>query len=483
MTWPVTNPGQIIRDLRKVNSAMTIDQLIAQLNGKTVEKLQRRNSNSKDLSELRSKDDLEEADETKISEIRDINRKIDAEIDQIQLRIAELKEEQSRDDAIDRLSKEVTSTVDKPAYDRVARVGTEARTYTPDTDRFGKNFLHDVMSEFQGDRSASERLHRHRQEENVERKGMAERAVATGAFTGLTVPQYLTAMYAPAVAGMRPFADIHSKHILPPDGMTLNISRITTASSAALQSSQNSAISETNMADTLLTLNVQTAAGQQTVSRQASERGTGIEDVILGDLFRRYQTTLDSTLINQATSGLTNVAQTVTYTDASPSVPNLYPWILNGTTDVETALLGQGRPDYAIMHPRRWGWIQSAVGSTWPAFGQPGINMYNMGTNNAGMYGSGSRGMLPNGLQVIVDNNVPTNLGGSTNQDEIYIVPSVECHLWEEPDQPIYIRAEQPSAANLGILMVVYGYFAYTYSRYTNGTAKLSGTGLVTPTF
>jgi hypothetical protein len=71
----------------------------------------------------------------------------------------------------------------------------------------------------------------------------------------------------------------------------------------ALQASENTA-SETNIDDTLLTLNVQTNAGQQTLSRQAIERGTGVEAVVMDDLFRRYHTNLDSTLLNQASTGL-----------------------------------------------------------------------------------------------------------------------------------------------------------------------------------
>jgi hypothetical protein len=59
--------------------------------------------------------------------------------------------------------------------------------------------------------------------------------------------------------------------------MTVNISRITTATSVALQASENTAVSETNIDDTLLTENVQTAAGQQTLSRQAIDRGTGVD--------------------------------------------------------------------------------------------------------------------------------------------------------------------------------------------------------------
>jgi hypothetical protein len=99
------------------------------------------------------------------------------------------------------------------------------------------------------------------------------------------------------------------------------------------------------------------------------------------------------------------------------------------------------------------------------------------------MYGSGPRGVLPCGLEVIVDNNIATNLGAGTNEDEIYVVPASECHLWEDPNAPLFIRAEQPAAASLGVLLVAYSYFAYTFGRYANGMQKVGGTGLITPSF
>jgi hypothetical protein len=375
----------------------------------------------------------------------------------------------------------------KPSYDQVARIGQEERTYRPDTDRHGKGFLMDVSRQFLfQDVEAAHRLSRHMQEERVERAeylGSQSRAVGTGAWSGLTVPQYLTDMYAPATAGLRPFADVCNRHELPADGMSVNISRVTTSSSAALQAAENNAVSETNMDDTLLTINVQTAAGQQTISRQAIDRGTGIEDVTMQDLFNRVATILDSTLINQATNGLTNVAQSFSYTDASPTGPELYPKILGAASGVEAALLAMGRPSHAIMHSRRWYWLSSQMSATWPMVNWTNLPVQAGGTANAGSsYNSGVRGVLPSGLEVVTDNNIATNLGGGT-EDEIYVVPQSECHLWEDPAAPLFIRAEQPAAASLGVLLVAYSYFAYTFARYTNGTSKIAGTGLIAPTF
>jgi hypothetical protein len=324
-------------------------------------------------------------------------------------------------------------------------------------------------------------------EERVERAEYLQRAAGdttTTNWAGLTVPQYLTDMVAPAVANLRPFADeCTNKHQLPADGLSVNISQVTTASSAALQASELSTISGTTLDDTLLTIPVQTAAGFQNVSRQAIDRGTGIEETVLQDLYSRYYTALDNTLINQATTGLSALAVAHPYVDASPTGPKAYPFIMGAAAGVEASLLAMGQPTHVVMHSRRWYWLAKEMTSTWPM-----INSLNLPVQAAGQssptstYGSGVRGVLPNGLLVVVDNNVGTTKGAGT-EDEIYVVPQRECHLWEDgAGAPTFIRAEQPNAASLGVLLVIYGYFAYTLQRYANATQKVSGTGLIAPT-
>jgi hypothetical protein len=337
-----------------------------------------------------------------------------------------------------------------------------------------RNFLYQ-------DPSAQTRLARHMSEERVERGQYLERATGTGAFAGLTVPQFLTEMFAPAVAARRPFADAMTALPLPAAGMTVNISRITTPSEVDLQANENDAAAEQDMDDTLLTETVQTAAGQQTISRQAIDRGTGIEEITMRDLQRRYATNLDSKIINQATTGLLAVATDITYDDADPTGADLYPRILEGAAASEAALLGQADPDVVVMHSRRWYWLQSQMVSTWPLIGQPGIDPRHGGENLAETYGSGFRGILPSGMRVIVDNNIPINI--SSTQDTVVVVPRDESFLWEDPDAPQFIRAEQAKAANLGVLLVLFGYFAYTMRRYANSHQQILGTGLTTPAF
>ncbi|MFF1743903.1 phage major capsid protein [Streptomyces mirabilis] len=463
---------------------MTLAELIAQARTALGTAITTRQQEQDALVALRSDDNLTEEAVTAQVARRDA---ADTEVTRRQESLDALEAEQAREEEVAALQARTTPAANRaPAYDRVARVGAEERTYRPDQDRRGQHFERDVAAAFLGDYEARDRLARHMAEERVERGDQLERAggiVGTGAFSGLVVPQYLTDLYAPAAAARRPFADACRRHDLPAQGMTVNISRITTPTSTALQASENTAVSAQDIDDTLLTIPVQTIAGQQTLSRQSIERGAGVEPIVLDDLFRRYATTLDSTLLNQASTGLAASAATITYSGAPAKVVEVYPQVIAGLSGVESAMLDMASGEnIVVMHSRRWYWLQNGLSATWPLISQPGIASQMGGTNLGASYGSGVRGVLPNGTPVIVDNNVVTNLGAGTNQDEIYVADRNECHLWEDPSAPMYIRAEQPAVASLGVLMVVYGYAAYTHSRYAQAQ-KITGVGLITPAF
>lgn len=466
----------------------TIAQLIEQLRARTADRLRDRNANAAQLAALR---DVELAgqpvDAAEVARLRAANVALDAELDQVQAQIADLRSEQERDEAADRLAREVHPGAARPAYDRQARVGAEERTYRPDRDRTGALFAADVAAAYLGNEMARQRLADHMREERVERgyeaDPRAERAVGTGAFSGLVVPQYLTDMFAPMATAGRPFADAMRRHVLPATGMVVNIGRGTTGTSAALQASEGAALSSTDYDDTLLAIAVQTAGGQQVVSRQGLDRGVNVEDTIMDDLVRRHASIIDSTVLNQAVTGLSAVATVTAYTDASPTVVENYAKIIEGLSKVEAALMDVASGDnLAVMHSRRWYWLNNALTTAWPAMSQPDILEKTLGANYGERYGNGIRGVLPNGTPVVVDNNIVTNLGAGTNEDEEYLVDRQECHLWEDPDAPLFIRADQTLAANLQVVLVVYSYFAYTHTRYAH-SQKVGGTGLVTPTF
>ena len=352
-------------------------------------------------------------------------------------------------------------------------VKSEARTYAPQATT---SFIRDAYSaQFNNDFQAQERLARHMAEERVER-----RDVTSANFAGLMVPQFLTDLAAPFARAGRVTADLARKHELPSEGLTLSISKVTTGSATAEQT-EGAAVQETNMDDTKLDLTVKTFAGQQNVSRQSLERGTNIDSLVMADLVSSYHTVLNTTVVAEL---FTSAGVAVTYTDASPTVAELYPKLVDSIQQVQTNFFAG--PNVMIMHPRRLGMILAAVdGQSRPlavptpsSSGQPA---YAYGSG-APQYGNSGYSIL--GLPVYTDATVSVVQGAGTNQDTIYIGNSQELHLWEQGSgEPMMLRFEQPKAAELDVTMIVYGYSAFTSNRYAASWARIGGTGLVTPTF
>ena len=351
----------------------------------------------------------------------------------------------------------------------VVEVKSEARTYEKHSPN---NFLADAFAaQFNGDFEAKDRLARHMNEERIER-----RDVTSANFAGLVVPQFLTDLAAPFARAGRPVADAARKHPLPASGLTISISKITTGSSTAAQT-EGAAVSETNMDDTKLDISVGTIAGQQTVSRQALERGTGVDAIVMNDLIASYHTTLDAAVVAEL---LASAGQSVTYTDASPSVAELYPKLMDAIQKVQTTFFAG--PNVIVMHPRRLAFIMAALDTTNRPLVVPAPRSQNgVAAGSGAVYGNSGYEIA--GLPIITDANVSIVQGAGTNEDTIFVGNLQELHLWEDAGAPMYLRFDQPKAAELDVLAVVYGYSAFTANRYPNAWAKIGGTGLVTPTF
>lgn len=362
------------------------------------------------------------------------------------------------------------------------KIVSEPRTYTPESNN---SFIRDAFNaQVKGDFSAQERLARHMKEESVER-----RDVDTGNFTGLVVPQYLVDLAAPLARAGRPTADFATTtRPLPPAGMTLNISRMTTGTSTAVQETQNTNVSETDADDTLLTVDVRTIAGQQDLSRQVIERGTGVDSFVLADLIRSWHTTLDAQVLNGTGSNgqmkgiRTSGGNAVTFTSTAPTVALLYPKLADALQKVQSNVFTT--PTHWIMHPRRLAFLLAATDTAGRPVVVPTANMPQNAVgvgNGVAQYGNAGYQLL--GLPIITDANVGTTYGAATNQDEIYLVDAREMHLWEQPGSPFTLRFDATAPGSLTIKTVVYGYAAFTAERYPAAASIISGTGLVAPSF
>lgn len=428
--------------------------------------------------------DLTEDEQTAFVAARDAIRDTDEQRLALEAREAELvAAEAARDAAAAAEARYGVTAGGNPGP--VVTVGAEERTYSQATaHRDGRSFFGDVVSaQVRGDYAAAQRLSAHIAEARVEGELVESRAVGTGAFAGLTVPQYLLDMVAPLRRAARPFADICNAHALPSDGMTVEISRITTGTSAAVQATEGGGVSETNIDDTQLTVPVRTIAGQQTVSFQALQRSRGADEIIIQDLAGAYHTALDSQILNGdgntgAHLGVRNVANNgaVTYTDSTPTASELWPKLFE-----LIAAIGAGyiAATHLVMHSRRFWWVASNTGPNFPFMAVQGAPGNASGSLSTYGYGEGPSGFIA-GLPVIVDNNLPTNLGAGTNEDPVLAVSAPECHLWEDP-APMQVQVEKP--ATLQVELALYGFSAFTAGRYPLATGDITGTGLVTPSF
>lgn len=422
------------------------------------------------------------AEENRTDLTEEETKKVDALVEESRSLDSKIEKFKAQADA-DAKASEARSALAEVAMPKASvSVVREERTYRPDN---GTSFVRDAFNaQIRGDFAASDRLARHMAEEVKER-----RDVDTGNFEGLVIPQYLISLAAPLARAGRPAADFATNQMpLPPAGMTLNISRMTTGTSTAIQETQNTAVSETDADDTLLTVNVRTIAGQQDLSRQAIERGTGIDQFVVADLVRSYHTTLD----NQVLNGTGNNGQfkgirssggnAITFTSTAPTVALLYPKLADALQQVQSNVFTT--PTHWIMHPRRLAFLLAGVDSSnrplvVPAAGGP----QNAVSTGAGVAGYANSGYQLLGLPIITDANVGTTYGAATNQDEIYLVDAREMHLWEQPGSPFSLRFDATAPGNLTIKTVIYGYAAFTAERYAKAASIISGTGLTAPTF
>lgn len=363
------------------------------------------------------------------------------------------------------------------------KVGAEPQVYTPDS---GNQWVVDnYRSTFVNDVSARQRLERYAKENEVHK-----RDVGTSAFGSLIPPKYLLDQFAALLRAGRPVANSVTRLQLPSTGMTMTVPRGTTGTAVDVQAAEFTDIQETDFDETPLTIPVITVAGQQDISRQALERGEGMDTIIFADLAADFSVKVDREVLYGTGVGghvvgmlATGGINAVTYTDASATVAEAWVKLADAIARINT---GRFLPATAIaMHPRRWAWLTASVDTTGrPIFGvnNAGATQNSVGVGDAATYGQVAGNLF--GLPVITDANIPINTGAGTNEDTIIVYRAPDCLLWEQNGgEPRELRFEDTLASKLAVKVAVYGYMAFTAARYPTSISTVTGTGLITPTF
>lgn len=403
--------------------------------------------------------------------VTDIKR-LDAEMKAKDELIAELDEERQRKQDL-RAGAAIAERA-KGGLDSV----TEQAVYTKHSSR---SYFADLAMVAQGrDTSgeAQERLRRHAQDvmslpEYSEYRTGLNTTSGTG---GSTVPPaYLLNEYITYARAGRPFADLVVNEALPDGTMQVNIPKMSTGTTVAWQATQNTLVNETDITDSYVTANVFTVAGQQTVSRQLLERSAvPVDGLIFRDLIAAHATYLDSFMYTGSGTnqiqGINNISGIQTVATGGLTIGYVYAAIANAIQLVHSTRFAS--PDAILMHPRRWGWLTSLLDSTNRPLFEPSANS----PMNAGglleRVAPEARVGQVQGVPIIVDANIPTNLGGGTNQDPIYVVRSSDLVLYESG-----VRAEafpETFAQNMSVLLQVSSYCAFA-SRYPSSIVEVTG--------
>jgi len=355
---------------------------------------------------------------------------------------------------------------------RMTAQGREACVYT--AQRGGYSWFRDMAAARSGDYNAAQRLAR-----VAEIEGRAL-STTTGGIGEFTPPAYLVDEFIALARPGRPTANLLTREALPEGVSSIEIPRIKTGSSVTEQATQNTAVTQVDITTDMVTADIATFAGAQTLSQQLLDRSPiSVDQMVLTDLAADYAKAVDGAVLNGSTTldGLLANAGSVDYSTDTPSASGVVSAVAQAVAKINSARYLP--PTAVVMSPTRWAWLCSETDGNGRPLVVPTAGMNAFGTGSAGSAAEGSVGTLA-GIAVYTDSQIPTNGGTGTNQDSILVGRMADAVLYEGD-----FHAEmfpQTYASQLSWLARVYQYAALAI-RTTDSFVAVTGTGLVTPVF
>jgi HK97 family phage major capsid protein len=367
----------------------------------------------------------------------------------------------------------VTAVSEPPIY----RKGDHRRSYMQDLIKMSLNM--DATGE------ARQRLMRHAQDvstapEYAEYRDLS-RVDGSGGYA--VPPIWLMGEYIELARPGRAFANLVQRQPLPGGTDSINIPKLLTGTSTAVQNGDNTSIADVDLTDSFVTAPVRTIAGAQGVSIQLIDQSpVAFDDVVFRDLVADHATQTDKECLSGSgisgqVLGVRNTPNIGSVAASAITTQAVYSAVANAVQTVHTTRFLP--PEVILMHPRRWGWFLSLLdGQQRPLFLPSANNPQNAGGILSDVASQQVVGQM-HGLPVVTDSNVEVNLGAGNDEDPIYVMRASDIILWESG-----IRARvlpETKAQNLTVLLQVYSYIAFTAGRYPASIVEISG--LSAPTF
>lgn len=417
---------------------------------------EKRDLSADELADVKAKRELADAKDAQITEVEHLEARA--------LKTAEQRK---------KLGSAVAPTI---------QVTRNEQAYRPDGETsFFRDLYHATKD---GDQDAADRLRRNNAEgaEREQRDGTSTSATSMGSFIP---PVWLVDQLAAKARVGRVLAPLMVDGGFPQTN-SITIPRITTGASAAGQAGDNAAVSETDIVSAQLTRSTVTIAGQQDVSQQSVDLSPfGVDRIIFADLEGAYQAELDRQILRgSGTNELLGINQvgsinTVTYTDASPTAAELYPKFGDASQQIHAARFAPAQ--VAVMHPRRWAWISTAVDTAGRPLGIPaGAAGFNPQATFSEIAAQGIVGTLSNGLPVVATASCSTALGAGT-EDQIVVCRPADMILMESPLRTRLLT--EVLSGNLTVRFQLWAYVNFFAGRFPASISAINGTGLILPAF
>ena len=350
---------------------------------------------------------------------------------------------------------------------------------------------------------AVERQERHTQEMRViakERETRALRSLRSGEFeyriepnqtvggSNFTPPLWWNEKFATAPRPHRVLADLiracGARFPLPSGISSVNMPIIQAPGTVVQQQNPTSGVAARGVTDAKASSIVATFVGEADVALQLLEQspaGAHLDWAFGLDLLADYDYKLEQALLSGLGSafnqllGVTNVPNvvSVTYTDASPAGPEMWPYFGNAFAQVSD---GRGLiPQCWLWRGARWAWLAGQEDNSNRPLGLP--SPYFLGNTDdtpdplTGIYG----------IPLFADNAISATQGTGANQDSAICLRPSDLILLEGAN-PSLERVDiylEPGSGNLSARLQIHNSVAAINNRYPSGIAVVGGSGFV----
>lgn len=362
---------------------------------------------------------------------------------------------------------------------------TDPPIYPPgSSEQFSVDLYRSLLSPNMGLRAAaSEKLDRHRQQRIDEDEAVRiTTASSFGADGGLVPPAYITSMIAEFPRAGKPFWDIIPKTTMPETGEKMFLPQeAETGDVAAFDNEGTNVVASAEGSVTDEEVDIVMVAGRWVTTRRSLDRGVGITDLVWRSLTERYDVKLDAMALNgnsasNETVGILRDTATnnITWTDTTPTFQEFWPMWRKAVGDQWTRR--KLPPSLAVWSPKLWTWISSQLDTTNRPLSMGEVDI----VRNPVMLGDavGEYGVMGSsqGLNIMVDANVPTDLGAGSNETAVIVTRPMDLVAAETPTMSI--TAEQSQVDKLNVEFVLYGYVAFSSGWQGRAATKLTGSGM-----